>query len=333
MKKYISGIFLAAAVTVNAYLIADVPLIKQFSLSPIILAILIGMLIKNTLGVRRPMREGVKFCSKKVLRLAIILLGFKLNLADVGELGLQATLLILFVSTATMLFTYYIGKKIGVAKGLALLIGAGSSVCGASAVIAVDAVSPHTKEEDVAFAIGVVTIFGTLFMLLYPIMFKLFNMSYAFYGMWAGLSIHEVAQVVAAGFAVSEEAGLSATIVKLTRVLFIIPVTLWLSFAAVRATAGAKFDIKKISVPWFVLMFLGVIIFNSFNILGKQAADIMIQADNYLMTAAMAALGLETSFSAMRKVGMKPVWLGVISSVFISLLSAGLIVLLGRLFA
>lgn len=324
MKKYIKGVVLVAAVTLAAYLLADMAVLKRFSLSPIILAILIGMLVKNSLGVRRSMNDGVKLCSKKVLRLAVILLGFKLSLSEVQTLGLNATLLILIVSTATLLATVWLGKKMGIAKHLALLIGAGSSVCGASAVIAVDAVSKEPKEEDVAFAIGVVTIFGTLFMLLYPVLYRALELNQTLYGVWAGLSIHEVAQVVAAGFAASEDAGAAATIVKLTRVLFIIPVTLWLTVAATRGTGG-KFSLKKITVPWFVLMFVAVVIVNSLPLLPARVTGWLVTLDNYLMTGAMAALGLETSFVAMKKVGLRPVYLGAVSSVFIALLSAALV--------
>lgn len=324
LKKYTGGVLLTASVTLMAYLLADVPALKKFSLSPIILAILLGMLIKNTLGVRRYMRDGVKLCSKKVLRLAIILLGFKLSLAEVGALGLKATLMIIIVSTATLLVTCWLGRKMGISKNLALLIGSGCSICGASAVIAVDAVNPNQKEEDVAFAIGVVTIFGTLFMLVYPLLFKAFSMNVGFYAMWTGLSIHEVAQVVAAGFAVSAEAGLAATVVKLTRVLFIIPVTLFLTLWNCRKGSG-KFSLKNVTVPWFVLLFLGVIILNSVQIIPARPTEWLVTLDNYLMTGAMAALGLETSFGAMRKVGLKPVYLGVIASVFIAVFSAAVI--------
>lgn len=324
MQKYIRGVILSCAVAWAAFLFADAPLFKRLSLSPVILAILLGMLIKNFLGVRRVMREGVRLCSKKVLRLAIILLGFKLSLAEVSTLGLRATLLIAFVSTATLLVSIWLGKKLGIAKHLALLIGAGSSICGASAVIAVDAVSKDPKEEDVAFAVGVVTVFGTLFMLVYPLIDRLLHLSPAFYGMWTGLSVHEVAQVVAAGFAVSEDAGEIATVVKLTRVLFIIPVTLWLAFLAARGTGG-KFSFKKITVPWFVVLFFGVVLLNSAHIVPARAVNQLVRLDNFLMTVAMAALGLETSFSAMRKVGVKPLYLGVASSLFIALLSAGLL--------
>lgn len=325
MKNYASGVLLTAAVTWMAYLLADSPLFKQFNLSPIILAILTGMLIKNFLGVRRVMRPGVKFCAKKVLRLAIILLGFKLSLAEVGALGLHATLLIVCISTVTLLGAYWMGRRLGISKNLSLLIASGTSICGASAVIAVDAVTKDENDADVAFAIGVVTIFGTLFMLVYPLVFKLAAMSVPVYALWSGLSIHEVAQVVAAGFAVSPEAGAMATVVKLTRVLYIIPVTLFLSVWAAKKAGGRKFSFKNITVPWFVLMFFGVIVINSLQIIPARPTAWLVSLDNVLMTGAMAALGLETSIGAMKKVGLKPIYLGTAASVFISLLSLALV--------
>lgn len=325
MKNYVSGVLLTAAVTWMAYLLSDSPLFKQFNLSPIILAILTGMLIKNFLGVRRVMRPGVKFCAKKVLRLAIILLGFKLSLAEVGALGLHATLLIVCISTVTLVGAYWLGRRLGISKNLSLLIASGTSICGASAVIAVDAVSKDENDADVAFAIGVVTIFGTLFMLIYPLVFKLAAMSVPVYALWSGLSIHEVAQVVAAGFAVSPEAGAMATVVKLTRVLYIIPVTLFLSVWAAKKAGGRKFSLKNITVPWFVLMFFGVIVINSLQIIPAKPTAWLVSLDNVLMTGAMAALGLETSVGAMKKVGLKPIYLGTAASVFISLLSLALV--------
>lgn len=325
MKNYASGILLTAAVTWMAYLLSDSPLFKQFNLSPIILAILTGMLIKNFLGVRRVMRPGVKFCAKKILRLAIILLGFKLSLAEVGALGLHATLLIVCISTVTLAGAYWMGRKLGISKNLSLLIASGTSICGASAVIAVDAVTKDENDADVAFAIGVVTIFGTLFMLVYPLVFKLAAMSVPVYALWSGLSIHEVAQVVAAGFAVSPEAGAMATVVKLTRVLYIIPVTLFLSVWAAKKAGGRKFSLKNITVPWFVLMFFGVIVLNSLKIIPARPTAWLVSLDNVLMTGAMAALGLETSIGAMKKVGLKPIYLGTAASVFISLLSLALV--------
>lgn len=332
IKKYLSGLSLVTILTIGSFWLQNFPLIKNLNLSAIIIAIVLGMLIKNTIGTKQDMIDGIKFCSKKVLRLAIILLGFKLSLMEVSKLGLKSIIIILIVSISTMLLTKYVGKKLNISRDLSLLIGAGTSICGASAIVAVNAVTNTKKDEDLAFAIGVVTVFGTFSMVLYPLFFHLFNINTMAYSLWTGTSIHEVAQVVAAGFSASNQAGISATIVKLTRVLLIIPVTIFLSVRASTKKSekenNQKLNLKNITIPWFVLMFLAVIAINSTNIIDKTLSKHLIELDNYLMTAAMVGLGLETSFEQMKKVGLKPLYLGAFSSIFISIFSLTIIYLI-----
>ena len=328
IKKYLNGLILVVLLTILAIYIQNIHIVKSLSLSAIIIAILLGMFIKNTIGVKESMNEGIKLCSKKVLRLAIILLGFKLSLLEVSKLGFKAAIIILVITLATLIFTRYLGKKLNISRSLSILIGTGTSICGASAIVAVNAVTKSENEEDVAFAVGIVTIFGTVFMLLYPIVFHVFNLNTIFYSLWAGSSIHEVAQVVAAGFAASNQAGTLATVVKLTRVLLIVPVTILLSIRESKKENSYKFSFKNITIPWFVLMFLGVIIINSLNIIPQNISKGFINLDNYLMTAAMVGLGLETSLSAMKKTGLKPIYLGALASVFISIFSVIVILLI-----
>ncbi len=330
IKKYLSGIALVVFLTALAVFMQQIPLLKNLSISAVIIAILLGMLVKNTIGTSEEMSFGIKFCSKKVLRLAIILLGFKLSFMEVSKLGLKAASVIIFVSTITLLFTKYLGKKLNISRNLALLIAAGTSICGASAIAAVSSVAPSDNDEDIPFAVGVVTIFGTIFMMLYPLCFNVFHLNTLIYSLWAGSSIHEVAQVVAAGFAASNQAGISATIVKLTRVLLIIPVTIILGIRETKkgSNSGEKFMLRDVVIPWFVLMFLGIVIVNSMGIVSPKLSKILIEIDNYLMAAAMVALGLETSISGMKKVGLKPIYLGAMSSLFISIFSLGIIYLI-----
>ena len=219
------------------------------------------------------------------------------------------------------------GQKLKISRNLSLLIASGTSICGASAIAAVSSVTTSENDEDIPFAVGVVTIFGTLFMMIYPLCFKIFHINTLMYSLWAGTSIHEVAQVVAAGFAASNQAGISATVVKLTRVLLIIPVTIILGIRETKRNSQTdeKFKLTDIVIPWFVIMFLGVVIINSMGIVPPNLAKLLINVDNYLMAAAMVGLGLETSIAGMKKVGLKPIYLGAISSVFISVLSLGII--------
>lgn len=331
IRKYYSGLGLVLALTVLSVYVQNIPFVKNLGISAIIIAIALGMLVKNTVGTHEKMSFGIKLCSKKILRLAIILLGFKLSLMEVSKLGFRAGVIILIVSITTILLTKYVGKKLNISRDLALLIGAGTSICGASAIVAVNAVTKgenDDNDENMPFAVGVVTIFGTLAMIFYPIAFHLFHLNSVVYSLWAGSSIHEVAQVVAAGFAVSNQVGASATVVKLTRVLLIIPVTIFLSIREAKKEKADGFSLKNITIPWFVLMFLGVIVINSMGIVPQNVSKELIVLDNYLMAAAMVGLGLETSIAGMKKVGINPIYLGAFSSLFISAFSMLVIFLL-----
>lgn len=328
IKGYLKGLLLVALVAAASMAAQNVSVVKSLNFSSLIIAIFIGATIKNLFGVKESMNAGIKFASKRLLRLAIILLGFKLSLAQIADIGPKAFLLIVIVTTLTLIFTKRIGRKFSIPEKRAILIGSGISICGASAVAAVNGVI-KSDDEDVAFAIGIVTVFGTLFMLVYPLFFNLLHLDASFYSLWAGSSIHEVAQVVAAGFAASNEAGTYATLVKLTRVLFIIPVTVYLSISEIRKNKEGEFSWQNISIPWFVILFLGVVTINSTVNIPQKLLNGLIVADNIFMTAAMAGLGLEISIANMKKVGLKPLYLGAAASLFISVLSAVVIGLFG----
>lgn len=188
---------------------------------------------------------------------------------------------------------------------------------GAAAIAAVNSVIKG-DDKDVAYSIGVVTLFGTLFMFLYPLSFLIFKMNELVYLLWVGTSIHEVAQVVAAGFAISQDVGAEATMVKLIRVLLIIPVTLLLAYSSNPIGDGTKPNWRGITIPWFVIMFLAVVVINSYVGMPHQVRNILIDIDGWLMTVAMAALGLGIKLVDVRKMGVRPLFLGLVSSVFIS---------------
>lgn len=318
-RKIIPGVVAGVIVTILTYLLQNMWIIKKLNLSTLIIAIILGALIKNTVGVSKKFEGGIKFCSKKVLRIAIVMLGFKLSFSQILKMGPKAVIVILISTTSTILFTNYLGKKFNLKDKLTTLLATGISICGAAAVAAVNSII-KSDEEDVAYSIGVVTVLGTIFMFIYPVISNLFKMNSQLYSIWAGASIHEVAQVVAAGFTVSNDVGTQATIVKLTRVLFIIPVTIILSLTSSKRE-NSKFSFKNISIPYFVLLFLLVVVINSSVQIPKNILDLLVKIDGYLMTLAMAGLGLDLSIASMKKVGLKPLYLGIISSLFISLIS------------
>ncbi|NLB89379.1 MAG: YeiH family putative sulfate export transporter [Syntrophomonadaceae bacterium] len=312
--KLIPGIMVTLILALLSYALASLPIITYFNLSSLIIAILLGMLIGNLIKLPDLVKPGLTFSSKTILRLAIILLGFKLSFADVAQVGSKGLLIVLLTTTATLIFTLWIGNKLQLSHSLTMLIGAGTSICGASAIAAV---APIVKanEEDTAFGIAIITIFGTISMLLFPVIYNISNLPELLYAVWAGSSIHEVAQVVAAGFAAGETTGQFATIVKLSRVLLIIPVTIILGLIENKRNKAT--GTNELIIPWFVFGFLITIIINSLNLVPASIVDNLITLDGFLLTIAMAGIGLATNFQNMRKVGTKAFYAGLATSLFI----------------
>lgn len=302
--------------------IADIDLIKNsLHLSSLILAIVAGTVLRNSLKIPDILQSGITFSLKKILRLAIILLGFKISFNEINQVGFKGFIVIAISLISCLLFTYWFGKKIGINEKLAVLIASGTSICGASAIIASDSII-KAEEQDCSFAIAIVTIFGTISMFLYPLIDYFLHLKDINYALWTGSSIHEVAQVVAAGFSINENVGKLASVVKLTRVSFIVPVSILLFIWNLKQNSEqGKVSIKNITIPWFILGFLLVIMINSANIISKSLVNDIINFDNLLLTIAMVGMGLETSIMRIKAVGMKPIYVGLFSSVFISFVS------------
>ncbi len=320
VKKVTPGLLLVGMIAWLSMQIQHLDVVQNMHFSSLIIAILLGMLVKNLFRVPPSLDVGIHFAVKKVLRLAIILLGFQLSLGEIGRIGGKGFLLVTVVTAATLIFTMWIGKKLGLDRDLSVLIGTGSSICGASAVAAVAPVI-DAKERDTSFAIATVTLFGTIAMFLYPIVFRIFQLPDLLYAVWAGSSIHEVGQVVAAGFAAGEGAGQFATLIKLTRVLLIIPAAILLGAAQMKRpqTDADPRSIRRIAIPWFVFGFLAVVLINSLPLLPKPITQTMVSVDSFLLTIAMAGMGLETSFKNMKTVGMKPFYAGLLTTLFIAI--------------
>ncbi|HEY9843827.1 MAG TPA: YeiH family protein [Candidatus Obscuribacterales bacterium] len=322
------GLGLAGLLAVLAIGLGRWPLLqKLLPLSPLLLAIGLGAVVGNSLKLPPTFKPGLVFALKKVLRLGIILLGFRISLSQVQAVGWQGLLLLCVCVGACFGFTLWCGRRLGIDLKLTLLLASGISICGASAIVATDAVI-EAEEHDCAYAVALITLFGTLGMLAYPLLQLLLQLSPAGYGLWTGASLHEVAQVVAAGFAHGEASGQMASLVKLTRVVFLVPVTLGLLLWQLNRRQGPdRLDWGKLPIPWFVFGFLGVIGLNSLNWLPATLTAAFTELDLWLLTMSMAALGTETRLDKLKASGLKPLWLGLASSLFISLLSLGLIVL------
>src|ERR1700690_1866750 len=245
------GLFLTAIVAAAAFALRQIPGVG--TLSPMILAILLGIGFHNIVGTPSWAKAGVTFSLRRLLRPAIILLGLQLTITQVIEVGGRGLLIIAATLVATFAFTVWMGKLLGVERKLAQLIAAGTSICGASAVIAANTVT-NAHDEDVAYAVACVTVFGSAAMFAYPLLPGLLHLDPHAFGLWTGASIHEIAQVVAAAFQDGQKAGEFGTIAKLSRVMLLAPVVITLGLIAARRagkdTPAAGASSARPPTPW-----------------------------------------------------------------------------------
>lgn len=310
------GVLLIALFSCAAFYIGSARIFAEISLSPMIIGIVLGMVYANSLRMHLPDTwvPGIQFCSKKILRLGIILYGFRLTFQDVVAVGTAGIVIDAIVVTVTIIGGYWLGKLLRMDCDIALLTSIGSGICGAAAVLGAEA-TLRTKPYKTAVAVATVVIFGTLSMFLYPIAYRagILDLSPVQMGIFGGSTLHEVAHAVGAGNAMGGEIANVTVIVKMIRVMMLVPVLLVLAWwvAASRksvavAEGGEAAGKSKIAVPWFALGFLAVIAFNSFDLLPAAVVDVINYIDTFLLTMAMAALGAETSFDKFKKAGAKP---------------------------
>ncbi|WP_099558741.1 YeiH family protein [Hartmannibacter diazotrophicus] len=292
------------------------------TLSPLLLSIVIGIGVGNLMPLPAVVRPGISFSLKRVLRLAVILLGLQLTFSEIGAIGLRGILIVTVTLGATFMATKAMGQLLGVERRLSELIAAGTSVCGASAVLATNLVTGG-RDEDVAYAVACVTVFGTLAMLLDPVIAHAIGLGAVDYGLWTGGTIHEVAQVVAAAFQDGTEAGHVATVAKLGRVILLAPLVLWIGFIRFRDTTGPVG--QRPPLPWFVFGFLAMVGFNSLVSLPAEAHQVMVTVTTFLLGAALAAMGLETNIVKLKAEGLRPLLLGALAWVFISVFGLALV--------
>lgn len=280
------------------------------------------MIFHNVVGTPASAKPGVTFSLRRILRFAIIMLGLQLTAMQIGEVGATGIAIIAVTLAATFLFTGWFGRVMGIDPKLAQLIGAGTSVCGASAVIATNTVT-DAHDEDVAYAVACVTVFGSIAMFAYPTLGTLLHLDPRAYGLWAGSSIHEIAQVVAAAFQEGRQAGEFGTIAKLSRVMLLAPLVIALGVAAARHRSGTSS--ARAPMPWFVLGFIAMIALNSVVTIPPEAKSVIVSVTTFLLTMALAAMGLETDIAKLYAKGLRPLAVGAVASVFISVLSLTLI--------
>src|ERR1700722_14779751 len=283
------GLLLASAVAASAYGLRRLPAMATFS--PMILAILIGIAFHNLVGTPAIARPGITFSLRRLLRIAIILLGLQLTITQVIEVGGRGIGIIATTLLATFAFTVWMGQLLGVDRKLAQLIAAGTSICGASAVIATNTVT-DAHDEDVAYAVACVTVFGSIAMFAYPLLPGLLHLDPHAFGLWSGASIHEIAQVVAAAFQDGQKAGQFGTIAKLSRVMLLAPMVIAIGLMGAREIqrkSEAGTPQAPPPVLWFVLGFVALMGVNSLVTIPADAKASTVVATTFLLSVALAA--------------------------------------------
>jgi uncharacterized integral membrane protein (TIGR00698 family) len=323
------GLLMASVVAASAYGLRELPGLTAFS--PLILAILIGTAFHNLVGTPLTAKSGVAFSMRRLLRLGIILLGFQLTVSQIIDVGERGFLIIATTLLATFVFTVSLGRLLGVERKLAQLIAAGTSICGASAVIATNTVT-NGDDEDVAYAVACVTIFGSVAMFTYPLLPTLLHLDPHAFGLWSGASIHEIAQVVAAAFQYGKSAGEFGTVAKLSRVVLLAPVVIvlgWLASRGVSTRTSASATSSRPPMPWFVLGFVAVVGLNSLITIPAADRAEIAAVTTFLLSVALAAMGLETDLRKLMARGIRPALLGALAFLFIASFSLMLIKLFG----
>lgn len=322
-SSMLHGVLLIGLFSCAAFYIGEANIFKELSFSPMIIGIILGMLYANSLRNHLPETwvPGIQFCSKKLLRLGIILYGFRLTFQDVVNVGSAGIVIDAIVVVVTILGGVWLGRLLKMDRDIALLTSIGSGICGAAAVLGAES-TIQTKPYKTAVAVATVVIFGTISMFIYPIAYRagILDLSPEQMGIFAGSTLHEVAHAVGAGNAMGDEIANVTVIVKMIRVMLLVPVLLVLGYwvaMSIRRKPCLEVDNEvddnnavpakgKVTIPWFALGFLVVIGFNSLNLLPAALVEVINYVDTFLLTMAMVALGAETSLDKFKKAGAKP---------------------------
>lgn len=318
-KELSTGLMLTFSIGIIALSIYSTEFNKELHISSLLYAIIIGMLISNFTKVKKmdTFKPGIKFTSKNILRFGVVLQGFKLSLLELTNLGITGIIFIGVLLTSTILTVKYVAKRFGLDEELGICLASGTAICGASAIATIGPIV-EADEKDTAFGIGAITFFGTLSMFIFPVIYKTFNLDPIFYGAWVGATLPDVAEVVAASGAVQvPKAETMAILVKLTRVLFLVPVSLGFSIWKARKKNGSGEGGGKVTIPLYVIGFVAVVIINSLNIIPPGIEKHIPKIANGVLTVALASLGLKINLKDMFKVGPKPIIVGFIGMIFI----------------
>jgi len=327
MPSWWLGLALCAALAALGISAAGMPAVRHFGLSALTLAIVLGIVAGNTFFPRVAARTavGVDFSKSTVLRIGIVLFGLRITFQDIAAVGWAGIIIDALMVVATFVIAVQLGTRVfRLDRQTSMLIGAGSALCGAAAVMATEPVvrgQPH----KVSVAVATVVVFGTLAMFAYPLLYPSLGLSEHAYGVFTGSTVHEVAQVVAAGRSVSEAAAATAVIEKMLRIMMLAPFLMVLSGLKddPRGTARDQHSALRapIVIPWFAVLFIVTSLVNSLHLLPASAVAWLTEFDTLLLATAMAGLGLHTQVGAIRRAGVRPLLLA--ASLFVFLVLGG----------
>lgn len=294
-----------------------------------VIALFLGMIIHSVWVPKDFINVGLNFTSKKVLKFAIILLGGSLSMGTIMTVGRISLVVMVFTLLTCFGGGYFIGKALGLNWKLSNLISAGTGICGGSAIAAIAPVI-EADDKDIAYAMSATFLFDMAMILLFPILGSALGLSDMAYGLWTGTAVNDTSSVVAAGYAFSEASGDFATMVKLTRTLSIIPTVLIFGWINVSLKKKASANDEHLEVtgggstvnymtlfPWFILGFIGLAVVNSFGVIPAVVSTGAKDLSKFLMVAALASIGLNTSFKEMKHSGTKPMIHGFIISALV----------------
>ncbi len=323
VRELAPGLFLCVAIATAGFLIAELPFVKNtLHVGALLLVIVLGMLLRTVAKIPASAAPGIRLAQRPILRWAVAGLGFRLSFGELVSIGGPALAVVVVSTAAALLFGWWIARRLGVPEKLGLLLGVGGAICGASAIVAADTVVRGEK-RDVACSLAIITLLGTIGIVVYPALAALAHMAQPLAGIWAGASLHEMAQVVAAGFGIGEEAGDVATVVKLARIALLAPVVLVLGWT-MRRRHEATGEAHVAPVPWFLLLFVVFALVNSARVLPPSAIDFLRRADLWLLCVGMAGVGLQTGFADVKDAGPRPILAGALQWVVLAALSLAL---------
>lgn len=307
------GLLAAALITALATTLNTViPVISSLTF-----AVLGGVILGNRARVE-PLRPGLAFAARSLLRIGVVLLGLRLSVGQVTELGAATLAVVIATVTATFFGTRWLGERLGVSEPLALLIATGYSICGASAIAAMEDTS-DAEEEEVAMAIGLVTLAGTVAMFVLPVLANAFGLTDDEFGIWVGASVHDVAQVVAAASVGGASVLAIAVVVKLTRVILLAPLVAGVSVTRRRNHAPNTDDAERPSaLPLFVIGFLAMLALRSTGWVPDDVVDGARLVEGILLTLALVGLGAAVRIDRLRLLGGAPLLLGAIASLLVA---------------